>query len=118
MPLLSLLERDHLDEMLRQRGYYLSTQGLGPTGCAIKSHLLAAWRQHFVQDTGMAIEIDTSSITSACKHEEHVIWTVNDSQTGTTYRADTLLEAACETALAHASQSYTSEQCARWTLAT
>lgn len=83
-------------------------QGLydfGPTGCAVKAHLLAAWRQFFINEEHM-LEIEGTMLTPepVLKSSGHVDrfadWMVKDTKTGECFRADHLLEAGLERLLA------------------
>ncbi|XP_015962927.1 glycine--tRNA ligase, mitochondrial 1 [Arachis duranensis] len=72
----------------------------GPPGCAIKSNVLAFWRQHFVLEENM-LEVDCPSVTPevVLKASGHVDkftdLMVKDEKTGTCYRADHLLKDFC-----------------------
>lgn len=73
----------------------------GPPGCAIKSNVLAFWRQHFVLEENM-LEVDCPSVTpeivlKASGHvEKFTDLMVKDDKTGTCYRADHLLKDYCK----------------------
>ncbi|XP_022737932.1 glycine--tRNA ligase, mitochondrial 1-like [Durio zibethinus] len=72
----------------------------GPPGCAVKSNVLAFWRQHFVLEENM-LEVDCPCVTPEVvlkasghvdKFTDHM---VKDDKTGTCYRADHLLKDFC-----------------------
>ncbi|KAF2307417.1 hypothetical protein GH714_027026 [Hevea brasiliensis] len=69
----------------------------GPPGCAVKSNVLAFWRQHFVLEENM-LEVDCPCVTPevVLKASGHVDkftdLMVKDEITGTCYRADHLLK--------------------------
>ncbi|KAM0950305.1 putative glycine--tRNA ligase [Dioscorea sansibarensis] len=69
----------------------------GPPGCAVKSNVLAFWRQHFVLEENM-LEVDCPCVTPevVLKASGHVDkftdLMVKDEKTGTCYRADHLLK--------------------------
>ncbi|CAK9177508.1 unnamed protein product [Ilex paraguariensis] len=73
----------------------------GPPGCAIKSNVLAFWRQHFVLEENM-LEVDCPCVTpeTVLKASGHVDkftdLMVKDEKTGTCYRADHLLKDFCK----------------------
>ncbi|KVI04113.1 glycine--tRNA ligase, mitochondrial 1-like [Cynara cardunculus var. scolymus] len=73
----------------------------GPPGCAIKSNVLAFWRQHFVLEEDM-LEVDCPCVTPevVLKASGHVDkftdLMVKDEKTGTCYRADHLLKDHCK----------------------
>ncbi|XP_031490456.1 glycine--tRNA ligase, mitochondrial 1-like [Nymphaea colorata] len=73
----------------------------GPPGCAIKSNVLAFWRQHFVLEENM-LEVDCPCVTPevVLKASGHVDkftdLMVKDEKTGTCYRADHLLKDYCK----------------------
>ncbi|KAK9160024.1 hypothetical protein Syun_006365 [Stephania yunnanensis] len=73
----------------------------GPPGCAVKSNVLAFWRQHFVLEEDM-LEVDCPSVTPeiVLKASGHVDkftdLMVKDEKTGTCYRADHLLKDFCK----------------------
>ncbi|KAK1318338.1 hypothetical protein QJS10_CPB04g00106 [Acorus calamus] len=73
----------------------------GPPGCAVKSNVLAFWRQHFVLEEGM-LEVDCPCVTPevVLKASGHVDkftdLMVKDEKTGTCYRADHLLKDHCK----------------------
>jgi len=70
----------------------------GPIGCAIKSNIIALWRNHFVLTEDM-LEIDCTALTPepVLKTSGHVDkfndYMVKDPKNGQCYRADHLLEA-------------------------
>ncbi|KAE8100350.1 hypothetical protein FH972_018257 [Carpinus fangiana] len=72
----------------------------GPPGCAVKSNVLAYWRQHFVLEENM-LEVDCPCVTpevvlKASGHvEKFTDLMVKDEKTGTCYRADHLLKDFC-----------------------
>ncbi|KAK8564020.1 hypothetical protein V6N13_005763 [Hibiscus sabdariffa] len=72
----------------------------GPPGCAVKSNVLAFWRQHFVLEENM-LEVDCPCVTpevvlKASGHvEKFTDLMVKDEKTGTCYRADHLLKDFC-----------------------
>ncbi|KAF2288417.1 hypothetical protein GH714_007302 [Hevea brasiliensis] len=72
----------------------------GPPGCAVKSNVLAFWRQHFVLEESM-LEVDCPCVTPevVLKASGHVDkftdLMVKDEKTGTCYRADHLLKDFC-----------------------
>ncbi|XP_022960220.1 glycine--tRNA ligase, mitochondrial 1-like [Cucurbita moschata] len=72
----------------------------GPPGCAVKSNVLAFWRQHFVLEENM-LEVDCPCVTpeAVLKASGHVDkftdLMVKDEKTGTCYRADHLLKDFC-----------------------
>ncbi|KAI6677310.1 hypothetical protein NL676_038106 [Syzygium grande] len=72
----------------------------GPPGCAVKSNVLAYWRQHFVHEESM-LEVDCPCVTPeiVLKASGHVDkftdLMVKDEKTGTCYRADHLLKDFC-----------------------
>ncbi|GKU92916.1 hypothetical protein SLEP1_g6573 [Rubroshorea leprosula] len=72
----------------------------GPPGCAVKSNVLAFWRQHFVIEENM-LEVDCPCVTPeiVLKASGHVDkftdLMVKDEKTGTCYRADHLLKDFC-----------------------
>ncbi|CAI9299343.1 unnamed protein product [Lactuca saligna] len=73
----------------------------GPPGCAVKSNVLAFWRQHFVLEEDM-LEVDCPCVTPevVLKASGHVDkftdLMVKDEKTGTCYRADHLLKDHCK----------------------
>nr|XP_004235848.1 glycine--tRNA ligase, mitochondrial 1 [Solanum lycopersicum] len=73
----------------------------GPPGCAVKSNVLACWRQHFVLEENM-LEVDCPCVTpeAVLKASGHVDkftdLMVKDEKTGTCYRADHLLKDFCK----------------------
>ncbi|OAY63356.1 Glycine--tRNA ligase, mitochondrial 1 [Ananas comosus] len=73
----------------------------GPPGCAVKSNVLAFWRQHFVLEEGM-LEVDCPCVTPevVLKASGHVDkftdLMVKDEKTGTCYRADHLIKDFCK----------------------
>ncbi|KAF6169744.1 hypothetical protein GIB67_004136 [Kingdonia uniflora] len=73
----------------------------GPPGCAVKSNVLAFWRQHFVLEENM-LEVDCSCVTpevvlKASGHvEKFTDLMVKDEKTGTCFRADHLLKDFCK----------------------
>ncbi|GER48523.1 glycyl-tRNA synthetase / glycine--tRNA ligase [Striga asiatica] len=73
----------------------------GPPGCAVKSNVLAFWRQHFVLEENM-LEVDCPCVTPevVLKASGHVDkftdLMVKDEKTGTCYRADHLLKDHCK----------------------
>ena len=77
----------------------------GPTGCAVKKSIIAAWREHFVVEDGM-LEVDCPSVTpeavlAASGHVQRFTdLMVRDEQSGECFRADKLLEEFCSAALA------------------
>ncbi|XP_021294583.1 glycine--tRNA ligase, mitochondrial 1 [Herrania umbratica] len=72
----------------------------GPPGCAVKSNVLAFWRQHFVLEENM-LEVDCPCVTPevvlrASGHvDKFTDLMVKDEKTGTCYRADHLLKDFC-----------------------
>ncbi|KAF5741222.1 Glycyl-tRNA synthetase / glycine--tRNA ligase [Tripterygium wilfordii] len=72
----------------------------GPPGCAVKSNVLAFWRQHFVLEENM-LEVDCPCVTPelVLKASGHVDkftdLMVKDEKTGTCYRADHLVKDYC-----------------------
>ncbi|XP_019170112.1 PREDICTED: glycine--tRNA ligase, mitochondrial 1-like [Ipomoea nil] len=72
----------------------------GPPGCAVKSNVLAFWRQHFVLEENM-LEVDCPCVTpevvlKASGHvEKFTDLMVKDEKTGVCYRADHLLKDFC-----------------------
>ncbi|XVF66740.1 hypothetical protein PTKIN_Ptkin10aG0061800 [Pterospermum kingtungense] len=72
----------------------------GPPGCAVKSNVLAFWRQHFALEENM-LEVDCPCVTPevVLKASGHVDkftdLMVKDEKTGTCYRADHLLKDFC-----------------------
>ncbi|CDS42067.1 glycyl tRNA synthetase [Echinococcus multilocularis] len=103
------IDRSKLEDLLKQRfvydqsfSIYGGVQGLydyGPTGCAIKANLLAAWRQFFVLEEQL-LEVDCSMLTPECvlkasgHLERFTDYMVRDAVTGECFRADHLIEAA------------------------
>ncbi|XP_071726288.1 glycine--tRNA ligase, mitochondrial 1-like [Rutidosis leptorrhynchoides] len=73
----------------------------GPPGCAVKSNVLAFWRQHFVLEEDM-LEVDCPCVTPevVLKASGHVDkftdLMVKDEKTGLCYRADHLLKDHCK----------------------
>ncbi|KAG6516905.1 glycine--tRNA ligase, mitochondrial 1-like [Zingiber officinale] len=73
----------------------------GPPGCAVKSNVLAFWRQHFVLEENM-LEVDCPCVTpeivlKASGHvEKFTDLMVKDEKTGMCYRADHLLKDFCK----------------------
>ncbi|KAM0012794.1 putative glycine--tRNA ligase [Helianthus debilis subsp. tardiflorus] len=73
----------------------------GPPGCAVKSNVLAFWRQHFVLEEDM-LEVDCPCVTPevVLKASGHVDkftdLMVKDEKTGNCYRADHLLKDYCK----------------------
>ncbi|KAF8398376.1 hypothetical protein HHK36_017303 [Tetracentron sinense] len=73
----------------------------GPPGCAVKSNVLAFWRQHFVLEENM-LEVDCPCVTPevVLKASGHVDkftdLMVKDEKTGNCYRADHLLKDFCK----------------------
>ncbi|KAI7731663.1 hypothetical protein M8C21_007950 [Ambrosia artemisiifolia] len=73
----------------------------GPPGCAVKSNVLAFWRQHFVLEEDM-LEVDCPCVTPevVLKASGHVDkftdLMVKDEKTGNCYRADHLLKDFCK----------------------
>ncbi len=90
---------------LNLTNYFISgVQGLydfGPTGCAVKSNILAAWRQFFVLEEQL-LEVDCTMLTpeNVLKTSGHVErftdYMVKDAKNGECFRADHLIEAALE----------------------
>ncbi|KAH0476597.1 MAG: hypothetical protein KVP17_001313 [Porospora cf. gigantea B] len=99
--------RDALENLLKRRFFvapgfeiYGGAQGLfdfGPPGCAVKSNLEKAWREHFV------LYEDLLELNCTCLTPHHVLKTsghverfcdlmVEDPQSGECYRADKVLE--------------------------
>jgi hypothetical protein len=76
----------------------------GPTGCAMKKSIIAAWREHFVVEDGM-LEIDCPSVTpepvlAASGHVQRFTdLMVRDELSGECFRADKLVEEACAAAI-------------------
>ncbi|KAB1202445.1 Glycine--tRNA ligase 1, mitochondrial [Morella rubra] len=72
----------------------------GPPGCAVKSNVLAFWRQHFVLEESM-LEVDCPCVTPevvlrASGHvDKFTDLMVKDEKTGTCYRADHLIKDFC-----------------------
>ncbi|XP_010100026.2 glycine--tRNA ligase, mitochondrial 1 [Morus notabilis] len=72
----------------------------GPPGCAVRSNVLAFWRQHFVLEENM-LEVHCPSVTPeiVLKASGHVDkftdLMVKDEKTGTCFRADHLLKDFC-----------------------
>ncbi|OMO94757.1 hypothetical protein CCACVL1_05845 [Corchorus capsularis] len=111
----SVLNRDGFRQAvvntLERRLFYVSSfkiyggvAGLydyGPPGCAVKSNVLAFWRQHFVLEENM-LEVDCPCVTAeiVLKASGHVDkftdLMVKDEKTGTCYRADHLLKDFCK----------------------
>ncbi|VDK39190.1 unnamed protein product [Taenia asiatica] len=105
------IDRAKLEDLLKQRfvydqsfSIYGGVQGLydyGPTGCAIKANLLAAWRQFFVLEEQL-LEVDCSMLTPECvlkasgHLERFTDYMVRDVVTGECFRADHLIESALE----------------------
>ena len=77
----------------------------GPSGCAVKKGITAAWREHFVVEDGM-LEVDCPAVTparvlAASGHEQRFTdLMVRDELSSECFRADKLLEEACSAALA------------------
>lgn len=77
----------------------------GPTGCAVKKSIVAAWREHFVVEESM-LEVDCPSVTpepvlAASGHVQRFTdLMVRDETSGECFRADKLLEETCAAALA------------------
>lgn len=73
----------------------------GPPGCAVKSNVLAFWRQHFVLEENM-LEVDCPCVTPeiVLKASGHVDkftdLMVKDEKNGNCYRADHLLKDFCK----------------------
>ncbi|KAI3745180.1 hypothetical protein L1987_58286 [Smallanthus sonchifolius] len=73
----------------------------GPPGCAVKSNVLAFWRQHFVLEEDM-LEVDCPCVTpevilKASGHvDKFTDLMVKDEKTGNCYRADHLLKDYCK----------------------
>ncbi|XP_074569150.1 glycine--tRNA ligase, mitochondrial 1-like [Curcuma longa] len=73
----------------------------GPPGCAVKSNVLAFWRQHFVLEENM-LEVDCPCVTpevvlEASGHvDKFTDLMVKDEKIGTCYRADHLLKDYCK----------------------
>ncbi|KAK6262035.1 hypothetical protein QUC31_007851 [Theobroma cacao] len=73
----------------------------GPPGCAVKSNVLAFWRQHFVLEENM-LEVDCPCVTPeiVLKASGHVDkftdLMVKDEKMGTCFRADHLLKDFCK----------------------
>ncbi|WCJ26723.1 Glycine--tRNA ligase [Euphorbia peplus] len=88
----------------------------GPPGCAVKSNVLAFWRQHFVLEENM-LEVDCPCVTPevVLKASGHVDkftdLMVKDEKTGTCYRADHLIKDFCNDKL-QKDLSLTSEKAA------
>ncbi|KAI3929570.1 hypothetical protein MKX01_025738 [Papaver californicum] len=105
------LFRKNLVNTLERRLFYIPSfkiysgvAGLydyGPPGCAVKSNVLAFWRQHFVLEENM-LEVDCPCVTpevvlKASGHvEKFTDLMVKDEKTGTCYRADHLLKDFCK----------------------
>lgn len=95
-----------LDDLLRRRFFYLPSfeiyggvAGLydfGPPGCAMKHHIIEAWRDTFIVHDHV-LEIDCAVLTpeAVLKASGHVSrftdYVVKDTVTGDVYRADHLL---------------------------
>ncbi|KAF6001975.1 hypothetical protein F1559_002502 [Cyanidiococcus yangmingshanensis] len=104
-------DREALETVLRRRFFiapafeiYGGVAGLydyGPPGCAMKSHLIQFWREHFVIEEGM-LEIDGPTLTPdpVLRTSGHVDrfqdYMVRDVKTGACYRADHLLRDSLE----------------------
>ncbi|KAI3942981.1 hypothetical protein MKW98_005493 [Papaver atlanticum] len=99
---------DSAEELIRktlaEKLTIIESQGLygyGPPGCAVKSNVLAFWRQHFVLEENM-LEVDCPCVTpevvlKASGHvETFTDLMVKDEKTGTCYRADHLLKDFCK----------------------
>ncbi|XAR50397.1 Glycine--tRNA ligase [Bertholletia excelsa] len=90
----------------------------GPPGCAVKSNVLAFWRQHFVLEENM-LEVDCPCVTPeiVLKASGHVDkftdLMVKDEKTGTCYRADHLLKDFCNEKLER-DPNITAEQAAEF----
>lgn len=113
-----LKKRAGLEDLLVRKFFYVPSfeiyggiGGLydyGPTGCAMKSNLLALWRQHFVLTESM-LEISCTALTPedvliASGHvAKFTDYMVQDVVTGDCYRADKILEDHIDTLLAEAS---------------
>ena len=103
----SRAQRAALEDLLTRRFFYVSSyeiyggvKGLydfGPMGCAVKQHLLTAWRRHFVLEEGM-LEVECAAMTPEIVLDTsgHVAkftdFMVKDASNGECYRADKLLE--------------------------
>uniref|UniRef100_A0A5K3F7H5 Glycine--tRNA ligase n=1 Tax=Mesocestoides corti TaxID=53468 RepID=A0A5K3F7H5_MESCO len=108
------IDREKLEDLLKQKfvydqsfSIYGGVQGFydyGPTGCAIKAHLLSAWRQFFVLEEQL-LEVDCSILTPECvlKASGHLDrftdYMVRDVKSGECFRADHLVKAALESRL-------------------
>ncbi len=104
-------DREALETVLRRRFFiapafeiYGGVAGLydyGPPGCAMKSHLIQLWREHFIIEEGM-LEIDGPTLTPdpvlrTSGHVERFLdYMVRDPKTGACYRADHLLRDTLE----------------------
>lgn len=76
----------------------------GPTGAALQSNIISAWRQHFILEEEM-LELETTIMTlsDVLKTSGHVDkfadWMCKDTKTGEIYRADHLVEGVLEARL-------------------
>ena len=112
---LSVPQVQAFDAVMRRRFFfgpsfeiYGGVSGLfdyGPSGCAVKKGITAAWREHFVVEDGM-LEVDCPAVTparvlAASGHEQRFTdLMVRDELSGECFRADKLLEEACSAAIA------------------
>ncbi|KAG5228024.1 Glycyl-tRNA synthetase family protein [Salix suchowensis] len=99
----ALVEKQSTSNLKETLSIYGGVAGLydyGPPGCAVKSNVLAFWRQHFVLEENM-LEVDCPCVTPevVLKASGHVDkftdLMVKDEKTGTCYRADHLLKDFC-----------------------
>lgn len=103
--------RPQLEGLMTKRFFYTQAfeiyggvSGLydyGPTGAALQSNIIAAWRNHFILEEEM-LELETTIMTLAevLKTSGHVDkfadWMCKDSKNGEIYRADHLVEGVLE----------------------
>lgn len=87
----------------------------GPPACALKTNMLASWRQHFVVEESM-LEMECTNLTPAnvlttSGHVERFTdFMTRDSVTGECFRADKLLEEGIEAFLVKKGTELTAEE--------
>lgn len=110
-----IFQRKAFDELILRKMYVVPSfeihngpAGLfdyGPPACALKSNMLALWRQHFVLEENMlemeCTNLTPSSVLETSGHVERFTdFMVRDEKTGECFRADKLLEDAIDAFLA------------------
>jgi len=111
MPVQSKFDRSKMEDTLKRRFFYDQSFAIyggvtgqfdfGPMGCALKSNILAAWRNYFVLEEHM-LEVDCTALTpepvlAASGHVERFAdLMVKDLTNGECFRLDHLIKAHLE----------------------